>query len=432
MKKIFFIYLLSFAAMLQATTVQQNTHVTVKLENQTQEKMKLLIGLVSPSDFLQSIAAIVKEDLTCSQQKLSGFNVTLQSFEKVPSKNSLKKLSQEGYNLVVFLQTSKQDTMIEWRLYDTMNCTMSSGKRLPIGVRNDINIAHALADQLWLLLTGQEGIFSTKLAYCVETTQAHHKGTDIYVATPYGNEAQQLIKGGKLLAPRWNHDFQKPLLLFSEVTPSNIRLMSSTLQGQRKMVANFDGLTMLPSFSSDGQKVVYCSSHQGSSQLYYCFIDRETKKRVTRRLTNSGNNTSPTLRDNGDIIFCSDFETKLPQLYYLHAGTGTIERLSQSGYCASPHFCEKNGKVAYCKLINNVMQIFTYDLETKEHKQLTFTPGNKDECHWSPCGNYLAFSVDTAGTSRIALLNIISQEHILVTSEKQRCTYPCWSQKIVS
>ena len=185
---------------------------------------------------------------------------------------------------------------------------------------------------------------------------------------------------------------------------------------------------MLPSFSSDGQNVVYCATHQGTSQLYRCSMDKKNKRKVCERFThNKGNNTSPNLRDNGDVIFCSDFETRTPQIYYLHHERTCLERLTQSGYCASPSFSEKNGKIAYHMLLGNSMQVFTYDLTTKEKKQITFTPDNKDECCWSPCGNYLAYSVENGKSSRIAIFNMITQEETFITDDKVRCSYPTWS-----
>ena len=94
--------------------------------------------------------------------------------------------------------------------------------------------------------------------------------------------------------------------------------MVSNLKGNKKLVSNFEGSTLLPSFSFDGNRVVYCASHNGTSQIYYTSVDTETQKPITTRITqNSGNNTSPILTDKGDVIFCSDFQTGTPQIYYL-------------------------------------------------------------------------------------------------------------------
>ena len=51
------------------------------------------------------------------------------------------------------------------------------------------------------------------------------------------------------LAPRWNGKKLDPLILYSEYTPSNLRLMVSDLKGNKQVATSFDGLNMLPEFS---------------------------------------------------------------------------------------------------------------------------------------------------------------------------------------
>lgn len=405
------------------------TNVVVKLEHQQQEKMKLLFGLLDSTASLENFASTVCTDLSCSKQKKSGFDCVVEKFEKVPSKNVLRQRAQDGYMMVVFLQ-KKSNHQLEWRIYDASQAQMYCGKRMKIDPTDEAMSAHMVADSIWELLTGQPGIFSSRIAYCCEKNEGSHKGSDIFVQTPYADKSVRVVKGGKLLAPRWNKNSQNPLILFSEVTPSNIRLLSSTLNGRKKIVSNFDGMTMLPSFSSNGQSVVYCATHQGTSQIYKCSIDEKTKKQVNQRIThNSGNNTSPNLRDNGDVIFCSDFETKTPQIYYWNAQEDKLERKTKSGYCSSPNFSEKTKKIGFHKLVGSTMQIFTYDIVTDEEKQITFTPGNKDECSFSPCGNYVAYSVEKGKSSRIAVYNMITNEETFITDEHRRCSYPSWSSK---
>jgi hypothetical protein len=133
--------------------------VTLQLDKQKQEKMKLLIGIINPSDTLNLLMEIVKKDLSCALQKLSGFNVTIQFFDKIPSKNALKKLSVDGFPIVIFIQEVAGGKALEWRCYDSLHASMQKGKRMYL--KNAILEidAHKLADIFWNILTGQEGIF---------------------------------------------------------------------------------------------------------------------------------------------------------------------------------------------------------------------------------------------------------------------------------
>ncbi len=420
----------------------KSSSMTVKSIAAQQQKMPLLIGVIGQDNQeLESFAHFAKIILDRKNQKTSGFMVTVQSFEKIPSKKNIKQLATDGIPLTVFI-TSNADGHLEWRMYDTRYASMVRGQRFAHQNMPIKNRAEHLADQLWPVLTGQEGFFTSRIAFCKEVQQSDQKPQKrigqkhISVVTPYADPAQEnyselidnLIVQGRSFAPRWNKDSNNPLLLYSEATLANVRLMSVNMHKQRRVVSNFEGLNILPSFSSDGNKVVYCLSRNGKSHLYLYEYDKDTEKPLLKKITNNaGNNISPTLRDNGDIIFCSDFQGKSPQICYYHAFTQQVDVLTSDGYCACPNFCEKNGKVAYCKFINGVMQLCSYDVKTRNHEQITFDRGNKEECSWSPCGNYLAFVVDNGSSSRIAVLNVLTHEKSFITSTRDRCTYPSWS-----
>lgn len=400
-----------------------------------EKKMPILIGVIGePDKELTSFANFIKLMLDRKNQKTSGFEVSVQSFQKNPTKKEIKKIFEKGFPLAVFVNAGDS---LAWRMYDTRNASMVCGKKANKQNIPLCNRAEYLANQLWPVLTGQEGFFGTRIAFCKEVRDlGKREYKHICLVSPYADPDAEsytffqhaLVTEGRTFAPRWNKDAANPLLLYSESTMSNVRLMSVNLEKQRKLVSNFEGLNMLPSFSSDGNKVVYCLSRNGKSQLYLYECDQISQKPELKQITqNNGNNFSPVLRDNGDIIFCSDFQGKSPQVCYYHAFTQQTEVLTADGYSTCPSFSEAKNKIAYSKFIDGAMQIFLYDMHNKSHEQLTFDKCNKEECTWSPCGNYLAFVTDNGHTSRIAIINILTKERSFITSAKERCSYPCWS-----
>lgn len=247
----------------------------------------------------------------------------------------------------------------------------------------------------------------------------------IYVADYDGSDPQVLVDMPTItVAPRWNGDIRNPLLFYSEYTNTNVRLMVVDMHKKRKIASNFDGINMLPAFSQDGKSVVYCASRgDGCCQLY-----RYQKGELQRLTHNYGNNISPVLADNGQrVYFCSDFQTGNPQIFVSDLQTGLTKRITKGGYCTSPAYCPKREQLAYTKMVNRTMQIYVYDCQKKTHRQLTQDAGNKHECTWSPCGNYILFSLEQGGNGRIAILNLLTNERRYLTTAQSHCCYPAWS-----
>jgi len=395
-------------------------------------KVPLMIGVLNTThDQLQQVAQRLRDDLMFSGQ----FEVTVQPFEKISTKKEMQHLFDQGYPLAIFINQAKHDHAIEWRIYDTARAAMVKGKKYTKHGTDTNGWAHNIADAMWRELTGQSGFFSTKIAYCKQIKRDNKRSIKHICMADYDGQHEQVLVDTSTVnvVPRWNHDLRNPLVFYSEYTNANVRLMMVNMKKQRRIASNFDGINMLTSFSDDGKKVVYCVSRgDGSCQLYYhekgIFKRLQYTDPVTRKSLSQGNNVSPTLTADGKtVFFCSDFLTNRPQVFAYDLATGQVERITDGGYCASPSYCAKKNCIAYIKRIDGVMQVCMYDIKTKKHTQLTQGPGNKDECSWSPCGNYILAAVDQGGNSRIAIYNLLTSQWRYVTPNLAQCDYPAWS-----
>jgi Tol biopolymer transport system component len=196
---------------------------------------------------------------------------------------------------------------------------------------------------------------------------------------------------------------------------------------------------MQPSFSEDGSRAALCLSGSGNSEIYMydLALCKKMGKRVFTQLThNKGSNVSPCLLANDDLIFCSDFQTGSPQIYYRYAKTQAVKRLtSGKGYCAAPAHCPISNKIAYTRYANGTFQLFTLSLNNKNAKeqQLTFNAGDKLEPTWSACGKYLAFTYANLNkksgkrTHQIAVLNTQSNIVRVLTDSPEPKSFPTWT-----
>lgn len=386
----------------------------IYIEQQQTSAMPLFIGVIGESkDFLYLVTTL-KNDLEWSNQ----FTVTINNFACPSTKKEVLSLFDAGYPLVLFLSQEK-DTLI-WRLYDATQALMVKGKKYLKQQVPVHRLAHALAHDIWFELTGNKSPFLTKIAYIDNTLKKNKKETTICLCDYSGADKEILLAPTTIsIAPHWNNNIHEPLLLYSEFTAHNVRLMALDMHGNKRVVLDVDGTSVGLSYDPKSSDVVYCRS----GELWHFHYDPIQKKSIHRLVIKEKEaSASPTLRANGDIIYCSQGIIK-----YYHADTKHSEKLTHEGYCVAPTFSEVNGLVAYSKRVKGTMQLFLYNLTSHQHEQITFDAVDKMDGSWSPCGQYIVFCYDNGKASRLATINIMTHVRYYITPASADCSYPAWS-----
>lgn len=398
--------------------------IDMKVTSSISRAQPVLLWCVKDTDSdMEKLAQLLQKTLSYTKQ----CKVSIDYFDTFPSKESLTRLKKEkGFHLVIVVRPYTDG--YEWRLYNTVTQQLHGAHRYAKRGAELRAWAYNISDEIWPIMMQSDGFFSTKIAYTkkvpnkVPSKQVKH----IYIADYDGSNAQLLIDTPTInVAPRWHYDRRNPMLFYSDFTAKNIRLMVMGLDKKPHVASNFDGLNMIPAFSQDGSKMVYCSSRgDGHCQLYYC--QKDTIRNITN---NSGNNISPSLTADGKkVFFCSDYQRPYPQLVSYDLEKNQMEWLTRGAHCETPRYSPKTNKIAYCRSVRGVMQLFTYDVATKRHIQLTRRGKNKQECCWSPCGNWLLYAEGDIGkASRIALINLHDKKQRFLTASTSDCGFPDWS-----
>ncbi len=399
-------------------------NITIERHAAVSTKIPIMVVVIQPKTGVQQFDAI---DYLVKDLELSGQCAVHSCIvESVPKNSDIKEFFNKGYPLALFL-TIPSYHFIEYRLYETATASMMSGKRLNSVGTSSVRSMHRLANLIWPLLTGETGCFGSKIAYCQDHYLSNGRTVQHIMLADFDGEHMRplvtvpTVHGGL----RWNNDTENPLLFFYEHTRSNIRLRALDRFKRTQTVSDFDGLNMLPSFSPDGQKVVYCASKgRGVSQLY-----SGTPDGVKQLCTLSGQVISPSFSSDGKTVyFCSDYIKNTPHIYGFVLETGAVFPVTNgSGYAVSPACHPHQEKVAYSRKTDGVLQVFVWDRARNAHDQITKDSGHKDNCTWSPCGNYLAYSVDHDTTASIVIIHLGSRVTRTLTPSNQRCTWPAWS-----
>lgn len=402
-------------------------------EQNKYSKLKSLLLCQGNDRLMLRFAKIIQGDLDFTDQ----FDVVLQKTTEDCSRISSEKLFKQGTSLLFSLEKNKKGIRVTAK--DTNSNIVVCDEVVPVTEKTLLSQAHDLSSKLLMALTGEPGVCKSVIAYCKMLSPKHK----IICVADYACKQERVAVKAKTInvAPSWHT--KTPVLFYSQITNHNNRLMSVDLRDNtHKVVCSYQGLNMQPSFSADGTKAVLCfSGGRGNAELYWYDqrMCKQAGKRVFQQLTkNHAHNVSPNLLPNGNVIFCSNYQTGMPQIYYLYRKTGEMRRLTGGkGYCAAPSYCAKTNMVVYTRPIKGTFQLFTLlldDLDNLQERQITFGEGNKHEPSWSPCGRYIVFSsdeVDKKGRRipQVSVLNYKSSKIRILTHSPEPKSFPRWTDK---
>ena len=228
--------------------------------------------------------------------------------------------------------------------------------------------AHKIADIIYEKLTGDPGIFSTRIAYITKQGPRYQ----LLVADADGADPQTIVTSNEpLLSPKWSPDGSR-LAYVSFENKKPVVYVQSLATGQRMAVANFRGSNSSPAWSPDGRRLAVTLTKDGSSQIYIVSADGGSAARL---LTSSGIDTEAAFTpDGGAILFTSD-RGGTPQIYRASVNGGGAERLTFDGdYNVSARPLPDGKGFAFVHRAANRYQIALMDYATRQVQVLTDGP----------------------------------------------------------
>ena len=172
--------------------------------------------------------------------------------------------------------------------------------------------AHKIADVIYEKLTGDPGVFSTRIAYITKQGTRYQ----LLVADADGADPQTIVTSNEpLLSPRWSPDGTR-IAYVSFESKKPVVYVQNLATGARAAVANFRGSNSSPAWSPDGRTLAVTLTKDGGSQLYLMNADGSNAQRV---MTSPGIDTEAMFMPDGkSLLFTSD-RGGTPQIYRLDA-----------------------------------------------------------------------------------------------------------------
>lgn len=247
---------------------------------------------------------------------------------------------------------------VRYRLWDVVRGTELSAQSMAV-VKDDLRqAAHRIADDIYKRLTGEQGVFSTRISYV--TKQGAQFA--LWVADADGESAHISVSSTEpIISPAWSPDGRE-LAYVSFESRKAVVFVQDVATGKRRQMANYRGSNSAPAWSPDGTRLIVTLSRDGASQLY--LINRNGGE--VRRLTQSGaiDTESVWAPDGKTVYFVSD-RGGSPQIYRLTVADGNTERVTfQGAYNISPDPSPDGRYLSYINRQGNVFRLTLLDLNT--------------------------------------------------------------------
>ncbi|BAO31067.1 Tol-Pal system beta propeller repeat protein TolB [Sulfuritalea hydrogenivorans] len=262
--------------------------------------------------------------------------------------------------------------------------------------------AHRIADFIYEKLTGEPGVFSTRIAYVVKSTGRY----ELKIADADGsNDQAALASREPIISPAWSPDGGK-LAYVSFEAKKPVVYVHDLASGRRHVAANFKGSNSAPAWSPDGKQLAVVLTKDGSSQLYVVNADGSG---ATRLATSSGIDTEPRWSPDGQVIYFTSDRGGSPQIYRIAtsgAGAGNpAERVTFEGsYNVTPRPSPDGKSLAFISRNNGRFQLALMDLATKQTQVLTDSA--KDESpSFAPNGRMILYATEIGGRGVLAAVS---------------------------
>ena len=288
---------------------------------------------------------------------------------------------------------------IRFRLMDATKQTQLVGIAYTVTESQLRFTAHKIADAIYEKLTGDAGVFATRITYVVKRGARY----ELQVADADGFNPQTVVASNEpIISPAWSPDGTR-LAYVSFEGKKPVVYVQSLVTGGRQAVANFWGSNSAPAWSPDGRRLAVVLTKDGGSQIYLISADGSG---APQRLTHSSAiDTEPNFSPDGQLLLFTSDRGGSPQIYGMSARGGDVRRLTFEGtYNVSPRFSPDGKSFTFIQRNGGRFNVAIQDLATRQVQVLT--DGAVDESpSFAPNGRLILYASGAKGRGILAAVS---------------------------
>ena len=279
---------------------------------------------------------------------------------------------------------------VRFRLWDVVRGEDLGGQSYII-TQGDLRlVAHRVADYVYEKLTGERGVFSTRIVYVTKAGSRY----SLWVADADGENAQAALSSPEpIISPAWSPaGTQIAYVSFESRKP--VVYVHDVASGRRRLIANFRGSNSAPAWAPNGQSLALTLSRDGNSQLYTIDANGGPAKRL---MQSAGIDTEPVYSADGRSIYFVSDRGGAPQIYKVSSAGSNAERITFTGnYNISPSVSPDGRWLAYISRVGGAFKLHVMDLTSGAVNAITDTSADENPS-FAPNSRLIVYATQQQG-----------------------------------
>lgn len=436
---------------------EESEHIVVRLATERQliplyvAKLSDTGSGLSPS-YLRQIEEVLSFDLNHN-----GMTYTLPQSadkEKLASKFIIdnirtKEVRSLGAYYIIQLEISKEK-QLSATLAAVNSDSVKSVENIPLkgSINQDRRQIHQLADLIHKTLFGTDGIATTHILYSIRKKVSENPLkwiSEIWEMDYDGENPRRLVSdegyhiSPAYIPPKPGHNAGS--FLYVSYKPAQPKIYMASLKGgSSKRLLAVRGNQLMPSVTRAQDKVAFICDVTGNPDLFIQDFHLETgvigkpQQIFSAKKATQG---SPTFSPDGKKVAFVSNKDGSPRIYVINVpppGTPLKEIKAKlitryAKESSAPCWSADGSKLAYCAMTNGVRQIWMYDFDTDEERQLTQGAVNKENPTWAPNSLTLVYNTSGQEVCDLYLINCTQPNATKITSGPGEKRFPNWEPR---